>query len=174
MTKSKQDDLRAAGAAKRDRNGIVKTEANSEEQQQDKKGSKAATATTLTRQERLDRIKRDADNRKTFKEGQLVHRTEPDIKTHTSYLVFAVLPEEWSPEDEEKCLAKWGTGPLIKDSDKKSKKAQKVLVNHGQGESKKAKKRKAREEAASRAQGGDKVREEVDKAEDSVEGKEAE
>ena len=38
--------------------------------------------------------------RKVYKEGRLVHRTEPDLKTHTSYLVFAVLPREWTDKDE--------------------------------------------------------------------------
>lgn len=38
-------------------------------------------------------------------EGQLVHRSEPDLKTHTSYLVFAILPREWTEEDEEKAKA---------------------------------------------------------------------
>lgn len=61
-----------------------------------------------TKQERLQRIKRDAESRKTFKEGRLVHRTEPEIKTHTSYLVFAVLPREWTAEQEEACRKKWG------------------------------------------------------------------
>lgn len=46
-------------------------------------------------------------DRKVYKEGNLVHRSEPEIKTHTSYLVFAVLPQEWSAEDEERARAKW-------------------------------------------------------------------
>jgi tRNA (adenine57-N1/adenine58-N1)-methyltransferase len=45
--------------------------------------------------------------RKVYKEGRLVHRTEPEVKTHTSYLVFAVLPVEWSEEDEERARQKW-------------------------------------------------------------------
>jgi tRNA (adenine57-N1/adenine58-N1)-methyltransferase len=43
--------------------------------------------------------------RKVFKEGNLIHKTEQEVKTHTSYLVFAVLPVEWSEEDEEKAAA---------------------------------------------------------------------
>ncbi|KAL4772748.1 tRNA methyltransferase complex GCD14 subunit-domain-containing protein [Aspergillus nidulans var. acristatus] len=42
-----------------------------------------------------------------YAQGRLVHRSEPDLKTHTSYLVFAVLPREWSEEDERKCVEKW-------------------------------------------------------------------
>lgn len=55
---------------------------------------------------RLARLKREAEAKKGFLEGRLVHRTEPDIKTHTSYLVFATLPREWSAEDEAKAVAR--------------------------------------------------------------------
>ena len=37
-----------------------------------------------------------------------MHRTEPELKTHTSYLVFAVLPRPWTKEDEEKARRKYG------------------------------------------------------------------
>jgi tRNA (adenine57-N1/adenine58-N1)-methyltransferase catalytic subunit len=47
---------------------------------------------SLSKQARLEKIKKEAEERKTYKEGNLVHRTEPEVKTHTSYLVFAVLP----------------------------------------------------------------------------------
>lgn len=43
--------------------------------------------------------------KKTYKDGRLIHRTEPEVKTHTSYLVFAILPQEWSEEDEKKVRA---------------------------------------------------------------------
>jgi tRNA (adenine57-N1/adenine58-N1)-methyltransferase len=46
-------------------------------------------------------------DKKIYKEGRLVHRTEPEVKTHTSYLVFAVLPVEWSDEDEAKARSQW-------------------------------------------------------------------
>jgi tRNA (adenine57-N1/adenine58-N1)-methyltransferase catalytic subunit len=73
-------------------------------------------------------MKKDSDNpnsremileslvdRKIYKEGRLVHRSEEEVKSHTSYLLFAVLPQEWSAEDEEKARARW---PLKKrDSD---------------------------------------------------------
>ena len=42
-----------------------------------------------------------------FKDGRLVHRSEPELKTHTSYLVFAVLPMEWTEEDEAKARSEW-------------------------------------------------------------------
>jgi len=56
---------------------------------------------------RLSRIAAEEVGRKAFKEGRLVHRTEPEIKTHTSYLVFAVLPREWSDEEEKACREEW-------------------------------------------------------------------
>jgi tRNA (adenine57-N1/adenine58-N1)-methyltransferase len=61
-----------------------------------------------SKHDRLERAKRELENRTLFREGRLVHRTEPEIKTHTSYLVFAVLPREWSKQDEEKARKKWG------------------------------------------------------------------
>lgn len=52
---------------------------------------------------------------KSYKDGRLVHRTEAEVKTHTSYLVFAVLPQEWSEEDELLAREKWPT-PLGTDN----------------------------------------------------------
>ena len=49
----------------------------------------------------------DIEDRRLYSEGRLVHRVEPDLKTHTSYLVFAVLPQEWTAEDEEKARTRW-------------------------------------------------------------------
>ncbi|KAK4157593.1 S-adenosyl-L-methionine-dependent methyltransferase [Chaetomidium leptoderma] len=43
-------------------------------------------------------------------EGRLITRGEPEIKTHTSYLVFAVLPMEWTEEDEAAAAAKYPIG----------------------------------------------------------------
>ena len=56
---------------------------------------------------RLGSIKEGLANRKLYKEGRLVHRSEQELKTHTSYLVFALLPREWTAEDEEKCRQRW-------------------------------------------------------------------
>jgi tRNA (adenine57-N1/adenine58-N1)-methyltransferase len=80
-----------------------------------------------------------------YKMGRLVHRTEPDLKTHTSYLVFAVLPRAWSEEDEHRCRQAWpsrggqsgdGSGveePKSKKQKKKEARAQKKQ-QIGQGE----------------------------------------
>ncbi|KAF2021268.1 tRNA methyltransferase complex GCD14 subunit [Aaosphaeria arxii CBS 175.79] len=60
-----------------------------------------------SKHDRMERAKKDLESRDLFKEGRLVHRTEPELKTHTSYLVFALLPREWSKSDEEKARRKW-------------------------------------------------------------------
>lgn len=80
---------------------------------------------------------------KPFLQGQLVTRTETDVKAHTSYLVFAVLPREWSAEDEAAAAAKWPVGKLqgvIGATDRASRKqAKRELL---QSKSKKAQKAK--------------------------------
>jgi tRNA (adenine57-N1/adenine58-N1)-methyltransferase len=72
-----------------------------------KKGAKATDASIETKKERLDRIKQEDKDRKVWREGKLVHKTEPELKTHTSYLTFAMLPQAWSQEDEAKAMEKW-------------------------------------------------------------------
>jgi len=47
---------------------------------------------------------------KPWIDGRLVHRPEVELKTHTSYLVFAILPREWSEEQEAEALANWPCG----------------------------------------------------------------
>ncbi|ATY61984.1 tRNA methyltransferase subunit [Cordyceps militaris] len=68
------------------------------------------------------------DQDKPWMQGRLIHRSESDLKTHTSYLVFAVLPPEWTDEDEAKALAKWPCGQeskVIGNVDKESRKREK-------------------------------------------------
>ncbi len=70
----------------------------------------------------------DDDHDKPWIQGRLTHRSESDLKTHTSYLVFAVLPPEWTEEDEEKALAKWPCGQeskIIGNMDKQARKKEK-------------------------------------------------
>ncbi|KAJ4165679.1 hypothetical protein LMH87_007302 [Akanthomyces muscarius] len=70
----------------------------------------------------------DDDHDKPWMQGRLTHRSESDLKTHTSYLVFAVLPPEWTEEDEEKALAKWPCGQeskIIGNVDKQARKKEK-------------------------------------------------
>ncbi|CAK7266514.1 tRNA (adenine-N(1)-)-methyltransferase catalytic subunit trm61 [Sporothrix epigloea] len=47
---------------------------------------------------------------KPWLEGRLASRVEPEVKTHTSYLVFAVLPRAWTAEDEAAAGARWPVG----------------------------------------------------------------
>ncbi|CAK7266673.1 tRNA (adenine-N(1)-)-methyltransferase catalytic subunit trm61 [Sporothrix epigloea] len=47
---------------------------------------------------------------KPWLEGRLASRVEPEVKTHTSYLVFAVLPRTWTAEDEAAAAARWPVG----------------------------------------------------------------
>ncbi|KAI4151596.1 MAG: hypothetical protein L6R39_001989 [Caloplaca ligustica] len=56
----------------------------------------------LSKQQRLQNIKDAEKHRKLYKEGRLIHRSEPELKMHTSYLVFAVLPRAWKEEDERR------------------------------------------------------------------------
>lgn len=53
-------------------------------------------------------------SRKIYKEGRIVHRAEPELKSHTSYLVFAVLPRQWTAADEERAAKRWLGSPLAK------------------------------------------------------------
>lgn len=65
---------------------------------------------------------------KSFMQGQLITKPETELKAHTSYLVFAVLPREWTEEDEAAATAKWpiGNEPRITvATDRESRKQQK-------------------------------------------------
>lgn len=66
----------------------------------------SATA-QVSKQQRLGNIRDALEGRKLYKEGRLVHRMEPELKMHTSYLVFAILPREWSAEDESAARERW-------------------------------------------------------------------
>lgn len=66
---------------------------------------------------------------KPFLQGHLVTRPEAETKAHTSYLVFAVLPREWTEEDEAAAAARWPVGDeqppkTIGAMDRASRKAQ--------------------------------------------------
>ncbi|KAK5079861.1 tRNA (adenine-N(1)-)-methyltransferase catalytic subunit trm61 [Lithohypha guttulata] len=76
---------------------------------------------------------------KHWDEGKLIHRAEPELKTHTSYLVFAVLPREWTEEDEATARARTGqidgqsqpkTGPK---SQKQRKKDSRIRAGQANG-----------------------------------------
>ncbi|KAK6836242.1 tRNA methyltransferase complex GCD14 subunit [Apiospora arundinis] len=76
---------------------------------------------------------------KPFMMGRLIHRTEPEIKTHTSYLVFAVMPQEWTEEQEAAAFAQWPCGQeskVIGKLDKESRKREKRELLHAKSKSK--------------------------------------
>ena len=60
------------------------------------------SAGLVTKEQRLANIRDALPNRKLYQEGRLSHRSESDLKTHTSYLVFAILPRAWTADDEAK------------------------------------------------------------------------
>ena len=107
------------------RSRIFHNEGNEGEEQ-------AAASAQVSKQQRLENIRNAMEGRKLYKEGRLVHKAEPEIKTHTSYLVFAVLPREWSEEDEKSAQEQWPAkvemteeknGPISKRQRKKEAKA---------------------------------------------------
>lgn len=70
---------------------------------------------------------------KLFMQGQLVTRPETEIKAHTSYLVFAILPREWTDADEAAAAAKWPIGKeqkVIGAADRAARKQQKKEQLH--------------------------------------------
>ncbi|MCJ1413219.1 tRNA (adenine-N(1)-)-methyltransferase catalytic subunit trm61 [Ptychographa xylographoides] len=67
----------------------------------------------VSKQQRLAAIQAVQGSRKLYKEGRLIHRTEPELKTHTSYLTFAILPREWTAEDEVRAQEKWGSAEAV-------------------------------------------------------------
>jgi tRNA (adenine57-N1/adenine58-N1)-methyltransferase len=83
------------------------------EEKDDRTGHGSATSKNLksnlppSKHDRLTQARASVNARPVYKEGRLIHRTEPEIKTHTSYLVFAVLPREWTQQDEERAEGKW-------------------------------------------------------------------
>ena len=83
--------------------------------------------------------------KKVYKEGKLVHRTEPEVKTHTSYLVFAVLPQEWTEEDEKRAMEQWPVTERVPNKEKASVEAEAPLSKR---QLKKAARQARKDEAA--------------------------
>lgn len=73
-------------------------------------------------------LDKGVDTSKPWKHGRVTHRAEGEIKSHTSYLVFATLPREWSDEEEAAALAKWPCGKetsVVGKLDKETRKREK-------------------------------------------------
>ncbi|KAI1406565.1 tRNA methyltransferase complex GCD14 subunit [Hypoxylon fuscum] len=76
----------------------------------------------------------DSPTIKPWMAGRLVHRTEPELKTHTSYLVFAVLPQEWTEAQEAAAFENWPCGmesKVIGSLDKAARKQEKRELLQG-------------------------------------------
>ena len=73
-------------------------------------------------------------DRKIYKEGTLIHRAEPEIKTHTSYLVFAILPQTWTEEDEKAAQMMWPAAADISEPQGKLSKRQQKKLAKSKGE----------------------------------------
>ncbi|KAI1447204.1 tRNA methyltransferase complex GCD14 subunit [Annulohypoxylon stygium] len=76
----------------------------------------------------------DTTSVKLWMSGRMIHRTEPELKTHTSYLVFAVLPQEWSEAQEAIAFANWPCGnekKVIGSLDKEARKKEKREMLQG-------------------------------------------
>ncbi|KAJ5647314.1 tRNA (adenine(58)-N(1))-methyltransferase catalytic subunit trm61 [Penicillium lividum] len=85
----------------------------------------------------------------TYSLGRLVHRPEPELKTHTSYLVFAILPRDWSEEDEQKCRQQWPPTKVDTPQNKPNEKSRKQMKQEFKAQRIKEEEQKKAEEPAS-------------------------
>lgn len=83
-----------------------------------------------------------------FRTGRLVHRTEPEIKTHTSYLTFAVLPAHWTDEMEMKTRAKIEAAVAKAKMEKEAQLKKKAALNGANGQAEDSSTVKAEEATA--------------------------
>lgn len=107
---------------------VDETPSNSKEHDQMHDGNDEEAETNVSAQ-----AEEEPSSIPPYKQGTLIHRSEPDLKTHTSYLVFAILPVSWSEADEQRCREKW---PLLEKPE---------TTSGAQPKSKKQMKREARE-----------------------------
>lgn len=70
-------------------------------------GNPTSALSDMSKQQRIEKNREVQEARKLFKEGRLIHKSEPDLKTHTSYLVFAILPRDWTAADELQAQKRW-------------------------------------------------------------------
>lgn len=71
--------------AQKTKNSITKTQELDKEE-----WNRKLLALGPSKQERLDQNRTEEAGRKLYKEGRLMHRTEQELKTHTSFLTFAI------------------------------------------------------------------------------------
>ncbi|CAI7578558.1 unnamed protein product [Penicillium crustosum] len=94
-----------------------------------------------------------------YAQGRLTHRSEPDLRTHTSYLVFAILPRAWSEEDEQKCRDQWPSAKVAK-PDNEPKASKKQLKREAAMERIRLREEQKKSEETSQPESGDKADEE--------------
>jgi tRNA (adenine57-N1/adenine58-N1)-methyltransferase len=94
----------------------------------------------VSKAERLERIKSQEKERKLYKEGRLIHRSEMELKAHTSYLVFAFLPQEWSDGDEKRAQETWSNGTSAPQEKSQGKQKEELWKPTSQRQQKKASK----------------------------------
>lgn len=88
-------DTKTADFIKRKKKQQIPTPNEHETRSPSENDPSARSGSGGSKQERLKSIQMAVKERKLYKEGRLVHRTEQELKTHTSYLVFAVLPRQY-------------------------------------------------------------------------------
>ncbi|CAI7599148.1 unnamed protein product [Penicillium palitans] len=94
-----------------------------------------------------------------YAQGRLTHRSEPDLRTHTSYLVFAILPRAWSEEDEQKCREQWPSAKVAK-PDNEPKTSKKQMKREAAMERIRLREEQKKSEENSQPESGDKAEEE--------------
>ncbi|CAG8388493.1 unnamed protein product [Penicillium salamii] len=86
-----------------------------------------------------------------YAQGRLVHRSELELRTHTSYLTFAILPREWSEEDEKKCREQWPSAKVAQPN-KETKPSKKQLKREAGMERARKREEKAKQEEQGQAE----------------------
>ncbi|KAH6655153.1 S-adenosyl-L-methionine-dependent methyltransferase [Truncatella angustata] len=131
---------RGQKASKADADGDV--DMNDNDNDDDNANPNTATPTTNGPKQKPAKEQKAETTVPSHMLGRLVHRTESEIKTHTSYLVFAVLPQEWSEEQETEAYSRWPCGQekkVIGSVDKETRKQEKRELLKGKSEKKKRK-----------------------------------
>ena len=82
------------------------------------------------RQAKVKNLQQQDAGKLPFNGGKLVHRTEQELKTHTSYLVFAVLPRAWTEEDEASAQEQWSKNVKVSSNSPKSQRQLKKEAKH--------------------------------------------
>jgi tRNA (adenine57-N1/adenine58-N1)-methyltransferase len=107
------DGMRGANAFAADVDEAVSRLRDVEQRLKDFHAGRAAGNDGGTGKRKQNNQQQEAANKLPFNGGRLVHRTEPELKTHTSYLVFAILPRAWTDDDEAAAQEKWAKNVTV-------------------------------------------------------------